>query len=194
VAVVTLEVGAPAPAGKYTGEVANSLLAPSITRRLVERFAFQTSAPALMRRELSHLTLRELDVLRLLARGLSNAEIAAQLTLSEATVKTHVARLLAKLQLRDRIQVVILTYETGLVSPQNDALPSRQGSSRLRRQMSSGTAAPIACHVRFEYTFLQVNHPNGLGRNPGRTNLEINLGTGGAGSGCGTGKRCRRLH
>ena len=102
----------------------DALLAPSITRRLVERFAFQTSAPALMRRELSHLTPRELDVLRLLARGMSNAEIAAQLTLSEATVKTHVARLLAKLQLRDRIQAVILAYATGLVSPGNDPLPS----------------------------------------------------------------------
>ena len=75
---------------------------PSTTRRLLERFAFQGSTPALIRRELSHLTSRELDVLRLLARGLSNAEIAEQLTLSEATVKTHVARLLAKLQIRDR--------------------------------------------------------------------------------------------
>jgi DNA-binding NarL/FixJ family response regulator len=102
----------------------DALLAPSITRRLVERFAFQTSASALMRRELSHLSPRELDVLRLLARGLSNAEIAAQLTLSDATVKTHVARLLAKLQLRDRIQAVILAYETGLVSPGHDPLPS----------------------------------------------------------------------
>ena len=100
-----------------------ALLSPSITRRLVERFALHSSQPALMRRELSHLTPRELDVLRLLARGLSNAELAAQLTLSEATIKTHVARLLAKLQLRDRVQAVVLAYETGLVSPGHDAGP-----------------------------------------------------------------------
>jgi DNA-binding NarL/FixJ family response regulator len=99
----------------------DALLAPSITRRLVERFALHSSQPALMRRELSHLTPRELDVLRLLARGLSNAELAAQLTLSEATVKTHVARLLAKLQLRDRVQAVVLAYETGLISPGHDS-------------------------------------------------------------------------
>jgi DNA-binding NarL/FixJ family response regulator len=99
----------------------DALLAPSITRRLVERFALHSSQPAPMRRELSHLTPRELDVLRLLARGLSNAELAAQLTLSEATVKTHVARLLAKLQLRDRVQAVVLAYETGLISPGHDS-------------------------------------------------------------------------
>jgi DNA-binding NarL/FixJ family response regulator len=101
----------------------DALLAPSITRRLVERFALRSSQPALMRRELSHLTPRELDVLRLLARGLSNAELAAQLTLSEATIKTHVARLLAKLQIRDRVQAVVLAYETGLVSPGHNASP-----------------------------------------------------------------------
>ena len=90
----------------------DALLAPSITRRLVERFAPRSAAA-----DLSVLTPRELEVLGLVARGLSNAELAAELTLSEATVKTHVARILAKLQLRDRVQAVVLAYETGLVSP-----------------------------------------------------------------------------
>ena len=95
----------------------DALLAPSITRRLVERFAPRAPVRAAMHGELSELTARELEVLRLLARGLSNAELAAELTLSEATIKTHVARILSKLRLRDRVQAVVLAYETGLVGP-----------------------------------------------------------------------------
>ncbi len=94
----------------------DALLAPSITRRLVERFAGPQPLLAEVGADLSALTPRELEVLGLIARGLSNAELAAELTLSEATVKTHVARILTKLQLRDRVQAVVLAYETGLVS------------------------------------------------------------------------------
>ncbi|GLX99442.1 response regulator transcription factor [Herbidospora sp. NBRC 101105] len=96
----------------------DALLAPAITRRLVERFARRDDAghPA-PHRDLAELTARELEVLRLLATGLSNVELAERLTLSPATVKTHVARILAKLGLRDRVQAVVLAYETGLVSP-----------------------------------------------------------------------------
>lgn len=96
--------------------VGDALLAPAITRRLVERFA-RPSAPAVAHRALSTLTAREVEVLKLIARGLSNAEIAANLFLSEATVKTHVARILPKLGLRDRAQAVVLAYESGLVQP-----------------------------------------------------------------------------
>ncbi len=95
----------------------DALLAPAITRRLVERFASRSADTAAIHRNLSALTPRELEVLRLLAQGLSNAELAAHLHLSEATVKTHVARILAKLGLRDRVQAVVVAYETGLVSP-----------------------------------------------------------------------------
>ena len=95
----------------------DALLAPSITRRLVERFARPDAPPATVHGDLSTLTPRELQVLRHVARGLSNAEIAAQLRLSEATVKTHVARIFAKLHLRDWAQAVVLAYETSLVSP-----------------------------------------------------------------------------
>ncbi|GGK92901.1 response regulator transcription factor [Streptomyces flaveus] len=132
----------------------DALLAPSITRRLVERFAggehgrsaggehgrsaggehgrsaggkhgrsadgndeCRSTEPAPPHRDLAALTPRELEVLTLLGRGLSNAELAAKLTLSEATVKSHVARIFAKLALRDRAQAVVLAYETGLVSP-----------------------------------------------------------------------------
>jgi DNA-binding NarL/FixJ family response regulator len=93
-----------------------SLFAPSVSRRLVERFAAldsSTDTPP----SLDELTAREVEVLRLLARGRSNAEIAAELVVSEHTVKTHVARVLSKLDLRDRIQAVILAYECGLARP-----------------------------------------------------------------------------
>ena len=94
----------------------DALLAPSITRRLVQRFAATEEAPA-VHRDLSALTPRELEVLTQLGRGLSNAELAEAFTLSEATVKTHVARIFAKLDLRHRAQAVALAYETGLVTP-----------------------------------------------------------------------------
>lgn len=93
----------------------DALLAPSITRRLVERFARADRALEL-HRDLSTLTPREIEVLELLGRGLSNTELAAELHLSEATVKTHVARIFAKLNLRDRAQAVVVAYETGLIT------------------------------------------------------------------------------
>ncbi|MEU4423786.1 response regulator transcription factor [Actinoplanes sp. NPDC024001] len=92
----------------------DALLAPSITRRLVERF---TRPDPSLHRDLESLTPRERQVLTLLAGGLSNLELAAALRLSEATVKTHVTRILTKLQLRDRVQAVVVAYETGLVTP-----------------------------------------------------------------------------
>ncbi|MEV4757543.1 response regulator transcription factor [Micromonospora sp. NPDC049559] len=95
----------------------DALLAPSITRRLVERFARQETPAATGHRELAALTPREREVLVLVARGHSNAELAERLHLSEATVKTHVGRILGKLGLRDRVQAVIVAYETGLVGP-----------------------------------------------------------------------------
>ncbi|MFI6862877.1 response regulator [Streptomyces sp. NPDC050421] len=100
----------------------DALLAPSITRRLIERFACREEpGTTSVHRELTGLTPRELEVLRLLATGLSNAELAERLFLSPTTVKTHIGRILSKLDLRDRVQAVVLAYETGLIVPEGGA-------------------------------------------------------------------------
>jgi DNA-binding NarL/FixJ family response regulator len=93
----------------------DGLLSPSVTRRVIQEFAGRPRANP--PKELEDLTARELQVLKLIARGLSNAEIAKTLFLGETTVKTHVARVLMKLQLRDRVQAVVLAYESGIVQP-----------------------------------------------------------------------------
>lgn len=95
----------------------DSLVDGAITRRLVERYLGRSPLPPDTQRLLGQLSARETEVLKLIAEGLSNAEIADRLTLGESTVKTHVARILAKLELRDRVQAVVLAYETGLVRP-----------------------------------------------------------------------------
>ncbi len=91
------------------------LLAPTVTRRLVERFVRRTAVDPTASLSLSELTERETEVLKLVAKGLTNAEIATTLGIGEATVKTHVSRLLMKLEVRDRVQAVIFAYESGLV-------------------------------------------------------------------------------
>jgi DNA-binding NarL/FixJ family response regulator len=95
----------------------DAVLDPSLTRRLVEDFVARPPAAAGRPERLRRLTERELDVLRLVAEGRSNAEVAARLHVAETTVKTHVASLLAKLGLRDRVQAVVLAYECGLIRP-----------------------------------------------------------------------------
>jgi DNA-binding NarL/FixJ family response regulator len=94
----------------------DALIAPAITKRLIEQFA-RAAPPSTASPQIASLTPREREVLTLVARGLSNREIAAELVLSEATVKTHVKRVLAKLEVRDRVQAVVVAYEAGLVAP-----------------------------------------------------------------------------
>lgn len=93
-----------------------ALLSPTITRKLIEAYV-RRPRPGALPAELGELTERELEVLTLIGRGLSNAEIARELFVSEATVKTHVNRILSKLRLRDRVQAVVLAYESGFVQP-----------------------------------------------------------------------------
>jgi DNA-binding NarL/FixJ family response regulator len=95
----------------------NALIDPAITRRLIGRFAHAIRPAAVLPERLRELTTRELDVLRLVARGLTNAEIADELVVEESTVKTHVSRILFKLGLRDRVQAVVLAYESGFTVP-----------------------------------------------------------------------------
>jgi len=106
-------------AGVWAVAAGDALLSPSVTRRVLDRLAEAPASDAAKARlrELTELTDREMDVLRLLTEGLSNAEIAKALILGEATVKTHVSNLLSKLHLRDRVQAVAFAYESGLVRP-----------------------------------------------------------------------------
>jgi len=99
----------------------DALLAPSVTRRLIAEFARLNPAVLHKPDRLQELTPRETEVLRLVADGLSNGEIAERLVVSEETVKTHVSRMLTKLGLRDRAQAVVVAYESGLVAPRTDA-------------------------------------------------------------------------
>jgi DNA-binding NarL/FixJ family response regulator len=109
-------------AGIHSVASGDALLAPSVTKRLIQEFVrrppdgIRTPSP-----ELSRLTAREVEVLRMVARGLSNGEIATELFVSETTVKTHVAHLLSKLGVRDRVQAVVFAYESGVVAPSDPA-------------------------------------------------------------------------
>jgi DNA-binding NarL/FixJ family response regulator len=103
-----------------------ALLAPSVTRRLLDAFAHRLPRAAAAAATTANLTARELEVLRLMAAGQSNAEIAGALVVSETTVKTHVSRVLMKLDLRDRVQAVVFAYETGIVQP-GKVIPPQDG-------------------------------------------------------------------
>jgi DNA-binding NarL/FixJ family response regulator len=104
-------------AGLHTVVAGDALLSPSVTRRVIERMARQPAAVTSADERLQELTPREREVLELIAKGLSNAEIAAAFVVEETTVKTHVKRILMKLRLRDRVEAVIFAYESGLTRP-----------------------------------------------------------------------------
>jgi DNA-binding NarL/FixJ family response regulator len=110
-------------AAVHTVAAGDSLLSPSITGRVIERIAAHPAHPTRQAHLLEGLTERERDVCLLLAQGRSNREIAARLVVEESTIRTHVGRILAKLQLRDRVQVVIWAYENGVIAPGREAAP-----------------------------------------------------------------------
>jgi DNA-binding NarL/FixJ family response regulator len=113
-------------AAVHTLAAGDSLLSPSVTRRVIERMAERPLADPAAGKRLGALTPREREVLELIARGLSNGEIATAFVIEESTVKTHVKRILMKLRLRDRVQAVIFAYESGLTSPGGRDTSSRE--------------------------------------------------------------------
>jgi DNA-binding NarL/FixJ family response regulator len=112
-------------AAVHTIAAGDSLLSPSVTRRVIERVAQQPTPDLSDEARLDELTPREREILGLVARGLSNREIATALVVEESTIRTHVKRILMKLQLRDRIQIVIFAYESGMNQPASSSTPTR---------------------------------------------------------------------
>lgn len=119
-------------AAVHTVAAGDALLSPSVTRRVIDRMAQQPTPDLAQRSRIDGLTAREREVLLLLARGLSNREIAAALVVEESTARTHVKRILMKLGLRDRVQAVIFAYETGLNRPLPDGVPAPPDRGRER--------------------------------------------------------------
>src|SRR5579859_7414189 len=150
-------IGGAALAG-FGVSAGDTLLAPAITRRLLEEFV-RRPLPGQRPAELGELTDRESEVLGLVARGLSNAEIARRLFLGETTVKTHVTRVLAKLHLRDRVQAVVLAYESGLVRLGDDA--PKHGRPALP------PAEPASCQAALRSTAPEPNSPRFTTAHPG---------------------------
>jgi DNA-binding NarL/FixJ family response regulator len=111
-------------AAVHTIAAGDSLLSPSVTRRVIDRMAQQPTPDLADQARLHDLTPREREVLELVARGLSNREIAAALVVEESTIRSHIKRILMKLELRDRVQIVIFAYETGVNQPSGAANPS----------------------------------------------------------------------
>ena len=120
------------------------LLAPAITRRLIEDFVRRPAPGSSHPPDLGALSERELDVLKLIARGSSNAQIAGELFISEATVKTHIGRIFSKLDLRDRAQAVVIAYESGLVQPGAGDPRSMGKPLRIRVPGRRGWTCPLA--------------------------------------------------